>query len=282
MIMIKAQGFSILFLLILVSCSSGEKISKDKNHITVLDEGLYLNDSKEPGVLELVIPEVEEYTQIKKEAEEQAQIKISDIQSSDQGLREVEVIEESVASIGEQDPDEVLRAPANDSENYIAENEKQFLNYKIQKNDSLMLISFKLYNTFDRWRDLAEWNNISFENNYLIEKGQYLKFKVRDENGQTWVPQGSPYLVRVGDYLGLVSQKVYQGNARFWYDIWKNNDVLLKDPNKLLVGFTIYYESFETVLENERQRFEEYQQKYGNRNIRKRDLAGALDPDIKM
>jgi LysM repeat protein len=58
--------------------------------------------------------------------------------------------------------------------------------------------------------------------------------------GFSWNPAGNPYLIKRGDSLSLISKDVY-GTLFKWRKIWDNNKPLIKDPNKIFVGFTIYY-----------------------------------------
>jgi hypothetical protein len=44
----------------------------------------------------------------------------------------------------------------------------------------------------------------------------------------------------MGDTLGKISKRVY-GTVERWKEIWKNNEKLIKDPNKIYAGFTLYY-----------------------------------------
>jgi len=42
-----------------------------------------------------------------------------------------------------------------------------------------------------------------------------------------------------GDTLSLISNRFY-GTLFKWKKIWENNKPLIKDPNKIFVGFTVY------------------------------------------
>lgn len=55
-----------------------------------------------------------------------------------------------------------------------------------------------------------------------------------------WNPQGNPYLIRTGDTLGGISKQVY-ATVKKWKLLWDNNRPLIKDPNKIYAGFTLYY-----------------------------------------
>jgi nucleoid-associated protein YgaU len=304
----------LLFTVAFTACSSGDKLKREDNQIAVFEDGLYLSEPDEDGVVELVIPEVEEYTEIKNDAEERANQGSLDFGTSTDIAMEAASVQRSIASIGTEEADDFIAQeeemykddpvvaeenmyqddPVVAEENMYADESQNnnfqtgsqtdgeiFQEYIVQKNDSLMLISFKLYSRFDNWKTLADWNGIDSQSDYLITEGDKLKFKVSAADGTNWVPSGNPYLVKVGDYLGLISKNVYEGNARFWYDIWKNNDTLIKDPNRVFVGFTLYTEPFEVVQENERLRMEEYKRKFG-KTIRKRDLAGALESSNRL
>lgn len=282
------KAFPFLLLLLLASCSSGEKLGREDNEVDAVEDGMFLSEPDENGVVELIIPEVQEYTEVKKEAESQANQTSLELSTSNEGLEVAEAIEESIEAIGTEEKVEEFITEnekyEESVEDYVATNtyeEGEGQEYIVQKNDSLMLISFRLYQNFEQWKDLAQWNGITSEDSFTIYEGQKLKFKVNDKYGKEWNPNGNPYLVKAGDYLGLISRNVYEGQSRFWYDIWRNNDVLIKDPNRIFAGFTLYTESYEKVKENERLRMEEYKRKYG-KTIRKRDLAGALDPEAKL
>ena len=69
--------------------------------------------------------------------------------------------------------------------------------------------------------------------------GMMLKFIVPD-NKFNWRPEGRPYLIKRGDTLSKISKYVYS-TFRRWRDIWNNNRPLIKNPNKIFSGFTVYY-----------------------------------------
>lgn len=51
---------------------------------------------------------------------------------------------------------------------------------------------------------------------------------------------GTPYLIKRGDTLGLISDDVY-GTTKKWRKIWENNRKLIKDANRIYAGFYLYY-----------------------------------------
>jgi nucleoid-associated protein YgaU len=111
--------------------------------------------------------------------------------------------------------------------------------YTVQKNETLMMIAFKLYGDYARWKELANSNRDALKGSTVVREGMSLKY-VAPEREFVWNPQGSPYLIRTGDTLGGISRSVYNTVKR-WKLLWENNRPLIKDPNKIFAGFTIYY-----------------------------------------
>lgn len=110
--------------------------------------------------------------------------------------------------------------------------------YTVQKSETLMLISFKLYGDYTKWRELAKLNDGKLGKDYQVSEGTTLSYypPVQDF---TYAPSGNPYLIKYGDTLGTISKDTY-GTNKFWKDIWTNNKTLIKDPNLIFAGFTIY------------------------------------------
>lgn len=113
------------------------------------------------------------------------------------------------------------------------------LEYKVQKNETLMLIAFKLYGDYEQWKQLANLNRDILGQGTKIKEGMVLKYLAPLEQF-VWNPEGSPYLIKTGDTLGHISDHLYQTSKK-WKLLWDNNRPLIKDPNKIFAGFTIYY-----------------------------------------
>ncbi len=113
------------------------------------------------------------------------------------------------------------------------------MEYKVQKNETLMMIAFKLYGDYGWWKKLAGWNSDKLKGGQIVRVGQTLKYMAPSEEF-VWNPQGLPYLIRTGDTLGLISKSVYQ-TPKKWKLIWENNRPLIKNANLIFAGFTIYY-----------------------------------------
>lgn len=122
------------------------------------------------------------------------------------------------------------------SESYVAGSEKS---YEVQKNETLMMIAFKLYGDYSKWKELANYNATTLKGSTNVRPGTVLKYVAPAEEF-VWNPQGLPYLIRTGDTLGTISSSVYQTTKK-WKMIWDNNRPLIRDPNKIFAGFTLYY-----------------------------------------
>jgi len=117
--------------------------------------------------------------------------------------------------------------------------------YKVEKNETLMMIAFKLYGDYGKWKELASQNREALKGSTTTRVGMTLNYMAPAEEF-VWNPQGNPYLIKTGDTLGLISKEVY-ATMKKWKLIWENNRPLIKDPNKIYAGFTIY------TLENGRE-----------------------------
>ncbi len=111
--------------------------------------------------------------------------------------------------------------------------------YSVQPNETLMLISFKLYGDYTRWKEIQRLNSDKLGGSTVISPGMQLSYNTQG-SGFVWNPQGRPYLIQRGDTLGIISDKVYNTMSK-WRKIWDNNKPLIKDPNKIYAGFTLYY-----------------------------------------
>ena len=110
--------------------------------------------------------------------------------------------------------------------------------YTVGKNETLMIIAFKLYGDYAQWKEIANLNRDVLKNNSPRE-GMKLKYYTPSQ-AFVWNPEGTPYLIKTGDTLGTISNDVYQTTQK-WKILWDNNRPLIKDPNKIFAGFTIYY-----------------------------------------
>lgn len=112
-------------------------------------------------------------------------------------------------------------------------------NYKVQKGETLMQIAFKLYGDIGKWKDIKNMNRDKITNNTSLRANTTLKY-MAPETPFVWNPVGVPYMIKSGDTLGIISNSVY-ATPKKWKSIWENNKPLIKNPNVIFAGFTLYY-----------------------------------------
>ena len=100
-----------------------------------------------------------------------------------------------------------------------------------------MLIAFKVYGDYGKWKKILEKNpNLKGK---ALRAGMKIDYGAPDAKFD-WKPQGLPHLIKRGDTLGTISKDKY-GTSKKWKTIWTNNKPLIKDPNLIFAGFTLYY-----------------------------------------
>jgi len=112
-------------------------------------------------------------------------------------------------------------------------------NYKVQRGETLMQIAFKLYGDIGKWKDLKALNRDKLKNNSSLRANMDLKYHA-PETPFVWNPIGVPYLIKNGETLGTISNNVYS-TPKKWKMIYENNKPLIKNPNVIFAGFTLYY-----------------------------------------
>ena len=115
----------------------------------------------------------------------------------------------------------------------------EFASYTVGSGETLMMIAFKVYGDYRKWKDIQSLNNDTLSGTTVLNTGMQIKYKVPAQKF-VWNPEGNPYLIKRGDTLVLISGDVY-GKTDRWRDIWDNNRPLIRDPNLIFAGFTLYY-----------------------------------------
>lgn len=197
----------------LVGCSgskSAQKVSQETPQIELSDADEFIENPNEEPAVEAI-------------ASEEAVAASEEPVVADEPM-----VEEATPEVTEAAPVVI--------DNSMAGSEKS---YQVQKNETLMMVSFKLYGDYGKWKDLANYNREALNGSTVLRNGMTLKYLAPAEEF-VWNPQGLPYLIRTGDTLGGISTNVYQTSKK-WKMIWDNNRPLIKDPNKIFAGFTLYY-----------------------------------------
>jgi hypothetical protein len=110
--------------------------------------------------------------------------------------------------------------------------------YKVRPGDTLMKISFEHYGDIYKWRQILQDNKNLISNYRSLVPGTVLK--VRGEEFVVVEKNGRPYLIRKNETLLKISKNLY-GSKQYWKTLWDNNRQMIKDPNKIYAGFTLYY-----------------------------------------
>jgi nucleoid-associated protein YgaU len=114
--------------------------------------------------------------------------------------------------------------------------------YEVQKGETLMWIAFKLYGDYRKWKDLQAANQDVVADG--VQPGDRIKYSPSEF---AWNPKGLPHLIKRGETLGTISSDKY-GTEKKWRKIWDNNKEMIRDPNLIFAGFTLYYTPEEREL----------------------------------
>lgn len=203
--------------------------SESENSENVVDDSsLAKSDAvqeiaKEPVKEELKIEEIkiEETPKVANEGMEKDLVLPSEPKMNDFVSKPIEVAEEKIAQI--------------EKSNYDEKNSNSL--YEVQRGDTLMMIAFKIYGDYRKWKDLKKWNPGLSHTKF--GPGMQIKY-IAPESPFVWKPNGLPYLVKSGDTLGTISNDKY-GTPKKWKVLYENNKKLILSPNLIFAGFTIYY-----------------------------------------
>lgn len=143
-------------------------------------------------------------------------------------------------SINPDDQDSLAKSGAN-VENAAPENSAlitdEMADYKVDSGDSLMWIAFKIYGDYAKWKILKDLNP-KFRSSKSTTN-EVIKYYVPAQKF-VWAPKGLPHVIKLRDTLGSISKEKY-GTGNNWKHIYDNNQPMIKDPNLIFAGFTLYY-----------------------------------------
>lgn len=118
--------------------------------------------------------------------------------------------------------------------------------YTVKKGDTLMKIAFSLYGDLDKWKDLKEWNSAKLKNANALSPGMSLQYETPLEAFN--VEQlGHSYTIKKGDTLANIADDVY-GRKIKYKKLQKYNAHLIKNPNRIFAGFTLFYDITEQEM----------------------------------
>lgn len=115
------------------------------------------------------------------------------------------------------------------------------MSYKVLKGETLMQISFKIYGDISKWKSIKQMNSGLSGINTTLKSGMILKY-TEPLNKFVWNPEGTAHMIKSGETLGTISKEFYQ-TPKKWKNIWENNKPLIKNPNIIYAGFTLFCKS---------------------------------------
>lgn len=231
----KLTPWLILLSMSLAACSgskSAQKVTEETPQIELSDADEFIDNSstEEQPVAEAAPIEDTQDAIVEDTASTEATEVIEEPVVTDTGM-----VSEPAAELTDTPMEPTVAASAAPE---ISNDSGSIKQYTVQKNETLMLIAFKIYGDYERWKDIANQNRDTLRGNTALRHGMKLNYVAPAEEF-VWNPQGNPYLIRTGDTLAGISKEVY-ATLKKWKLIWDNNRPLIKDPNKIYAGFTIY------------------------------------------
>lgn len=165
---------------------------------------------------------------------------IVDAEEGEEELLVDENGEEPVDMNAEEQKEETIvaesEAPVESHSAPVIQGTGNFGTYQVKKGDTLMLVAFKIYGDYARWKELASHNPGVGQ---TLVAGTQLKFEEPAEKF-VWQPGGLPHLIVEGETLGSISNDKY-GTDKRWKEIFDHNRPMIKQPDLIFAGFTLYY-----------------------------------------
>ncbi len=169
----------------------------------------------------------------------------------EEAMAATEEIEESITEDAEPEEMEQEEMAMNENsqqeEVQINSNAGALGTYTVEKNETLMWIAFKIYGDYSKWREIKDLNSDVIKGQTVIA-GTTIKYSTPSEEF-VYNPKGNPFLIKKEDTLGTISQDVYN-TPKHWKYIWDNNKRMIKNPNLIFAGFTLYYLPLRDVANN--------------------------------
>lgn len=118
--------------------------------------------------------------------------------------------------------------------------------YTVKAGDTLMKIAFTVYGDIDRWKDLFDWNKGTLKKASQLKPGMRLKYET-PVNAFQPAQLGHSYTIKPGDTLANIADEVY-GRKMKYKKLQGYNKRLIKNPNRIFAGFTIFYDITEQEM----------------------------------
>lgn len=111
--------------------------------------------------------------------------------------------------------------------------------YVIEHGDTLMKIAFKCYGDIYLWKKVLDDNRDRIHNPNQLVAGVALRVD-QGPSSESIDNSFQQYLIQFGDTLGTISKSLY-GTPKRWRALWKWNEKLIHDPNRIYAGFSLRY-----------------------------------------
>lgn len=112
--------------------------------------------------------------------------------------------------------------------------------YTVKSGDTLMKIAFTLYGDIDRWKDLQDWNSGKLRNGSALRRGMKLQYEAPMTAFEP-EERAHSYVIQKGDTLANIADEVY-GRKMKYKKLQRYNSKLIRNPNRIFAGFTIFYD----------------------------------------
>ena len=118
--------------------------------------------------------------------------------------------------------------------------------YTVKSGDTLMKIAFHLYGDVERWKELQDLNREALKGSEMLRKGMKLRYEAPNEPFNP-DQHAKAYEIKKGDTLAGIADEVY-GRKMKYKKLQNYNKSLIKNPNRIFAGFTIYYDITEQEM----------------------------------
>lgn len=184
----------------------------------------------------------------------------ADEQKADIALPSSDGSSTTAETVPESDPfkdlkDKEQEASADTSDSESSGSTGNIETYTVKPGDTLMKISFTLYGDIDRWKEIFDMNKGVIKKASRLKAGMQIKY---DAPSSSFSPEqlGHTYEIKQGDTLANIADEVY-GRKMKYKKLQKYNSKLIKNPNRIFAGFTLFYDITEQeVAEAEARRKE--------------------------
>ncbi|HEY8278634.1 MAG TPA: LysM peptidoglycan-binding domain-containing protein [Bdellovibrionota bacterium] len=150
------------------------------------------------------------------------------------------------SDLKEKEDEESKTADASDESGSSSAGTGEMDAYTVKAGDTLMKIAFKLYGDVDRWKDLHDINRQALKGGSNLRKGMKLRYEVPSAPFEP-EQHGHSYEIKKGDTLAGIADEVY-GKRNKYKKLQSYNRRLIKNPNKIFAGFTIFYDITEKEM----------------------------------